>query len=124
MVVALGPGFEAGDDCHAVIETMRGHRLGKVLWSGSAAANTGVPGQVGGKAAERVVRSTRPGPIDWSVDIGDLVAKGDAIGTVAGEPILASLDGVVRGLIDPAQPASPGLKDRRHRPSSRPGRLF
>ncbi len=124
MVVALGPGFEAGADCHAVIETMRGHRLGKVLWSGSAAANTGVPGQVGGKAAERVVRSTRAGPIDWIVDIGDLIAKGDAIGTVAGEPILASLDGVVRGLIDTAQPASPGLKIADIDPRADPAACF
>jgi xanthine dehydrogenase accessory factor len=124
MVVALGPGFEAGVDCHAVIETMRGHRLGKVLWSGSAAANTGVPGQVGGKSAERVVRSTGSGPIAWKVDIGDLVTKGDAIGTVAGEPILAGLDGVVRGLIDHGVPASPGLKIADIDPRADPAACF
>ena len=110
MVVALGPGFEAGVDCHAVIETMRGHRLGKALWSGSAAPNTGVPGRVGGKTAERVVRSAGSGAIVWRVDIGDLVAKGQTIGTLAGDPIVASLDGVVRGLIDAARTAVPGLK--------------
>ena len=110
LVVALGPGFIAGTHCHAVVETMRGHHLGRVLWSGSAAANTGVPGRVGGKSAERVLRSTSSGPITWNVDIGDLVEAGQTLGTVAGEPIVTSLDGVVRGLIDPVVPAFPGLK--------------
>ena len=110
LVVALGPGFIAGTDCHAVVETMRGHHLGRVLWSGGAAPNTGVPGRVGGKSAERVLRARRSGPIAWMVDIGDLVVEGETIGTVAGEPIVIGLDGVVRGLIDPVVPAVPGLK--------------
>ena len=108
--MGLGPGFVAGTDCHAVIETMRGHHLGRVLWSGSAAPDTGAPGLVGGKSAERVIRSTRSGRIVWNVDIGDLVSKGHTIGTVAGVPVVAGLDGVVRGLIDPDVPAIPGLK--------------
>lgn len=110
LVIAIGPGFEAGVDCHAVVETMRGHRLGRVLWSGSAALNTGVPGLVGGRSAERVIRATRTGPILWDVDIGDLARVGQKIGTVGGEPIVATVAGVVRGLIDPSQPATPGLK--------------
>ena len=52
-VVALGPGFYAGRDCHAVVETMRGHTLGRVIWEGEAVPNTGVPGEIGGKGAER-----------------------------------------------------------------------
>jgi xanthine dehydrogenase accessory factor len=110
LVVALGPGFEAGTDCHAVVETMRGHHLGRVLWSGRAAPNTGVPGLVGGESARRVLRSTGTGAITWNVDIGDLVVAGQAIGTVAGEPVLAALDGVVRGLIDADVLALPGTK--------------
>jgi xanthine dehydrogenase accessory factor len=124
LVVALGPGLEAGIDCHAVVETMRGHRLGRVLWSGSAAANTGVPGLVGGRSVERVVRSTRAGPISWNVDIGDLVAAGQTLGTVAGEPIPAGLDGVVRGLIDSTQPARPGLKIADIDPRTDPAACF
>ena len=110
LVVGLGPGFVAGTDCHAVVETMRGHHLGRVLWSGSAAPDTGAPGLVGGKSVERVVRSTRSGRIVWDVDIGDLVSEGRTIGTVAEVPVVAGLDGVVRGLIDPDVPAIPGLK--------------
>lgn len=110
LVVGVGPGFQAGIDCHAVVETMRGHRLGRVLWSGCAAPNTGVPGLVGGTSAERVVRATRSGPIVWDVEIGDHVEAGQTLGSEAGEPIMAAVDGVVRGLIDPAQPAVSGLK--------------
>ena len=110
LVVGLGPGFVAGTHCHAVVETMRGHHLGRVLWSGSAAPDTGAPGLVGGKSAERVIRASRSGRIVWDVDIGDLVSEGRTIGTVAGVPVVAGLDGVVRGLIDPDVPAIPGLK--------------
>ena len=110
LVVALGPGFLAGVDCHAVIETLRGHRLGRVLWAGSASPNTGVPGVVGGRSAERLIRAAGTGQIVWDVEIGDLVQAGQVVGRVGGQPIAASLDGVVRGLIDPAHPATPGLK--------------
>lgn len=124
LVVGVGPGLQAGVDCHAVVETMRGHRLGRVLWSGSATPNTGVPGLVGGKAAERVVRATRSGSIVWDMEIGDQVEVGQTLGTVAGEPIAAALDGVVRGLIDPAQPAMPGLKIADIDPRSDPAACF
>ncbi|MEL6985340.1 MAG: selenium-dependent molybdenum cofactor biosynthesis protein YqeB, partial [Actinomycetota bacterium] len=73
LVVALGPGFVAGIDCHAVVETMRGHRLGRVLWEGSAIPNTGVPGVVGGRGADRVLRAPSPGRVQWRVAIGDRV---------------------------------------------------
>ena len=56
-VVGVGPGFTAGVDCHAVVETMRGHTLGRVIWSGSAVPNTGVPGSIGGYTIERVMHS-------------------------------------------------------------------
>ncbi len=99
LVVALGPGFTAGGDCDAVVETMRGHRLGRVVWQGAALPNTGSPGIVAGKGAERVLRAPTAGMAVWRRQIGDLVKEGDVMGAVAGEPVYAPFDGVVRGLI-------------------------
>jgi xanthine dehydrogenase accessory factor len=99
LVIALGPGFTAGADCHAVIETNRGHRLGRVIWRGAAEPNTGTPGLVGGRGAERVLRAPVTGVANWRVAIGDRVRAGEALGDVAGIPITAPFDGVVRGLI-------------------------
>ncbi|MFN2188283.1 MAG: selenium-dependent molybdenum cofactor biosynthesis protein YqeB [Candidatus Promineifilaceae bacterium] len=109
-VIALGPGFEAGIDCHAVIETMRGHRLGRVIWKGSSLPNTGVPGIVGGRGAERVLRAPADGNVDWSADIGDLVHVGQILGSVGGLNVAAPFDGVVRGLIRPGTSVSKGYK--------------
>ncbi len=99
VVVGLGPGFTAGVDCHAVVETMRGHHLGRVLWEGSAAADTGSPGVVGGASARRVIRAPRDGRVTWSVEIGDIVAEAQPIGRVGETPVEATIAGVVRGLI-------------------------
>lgn len=99
LVIALGPGFMAGVDCHAVIETMRGHTLGRVIWDGPALPNTGTPGIIGGKGKERVLRAPCEGIVAWRLAIGDLVNEGDLIGQVAGRPVLAPFDGVIRGLI-------------------------
>ena len=109
-VVGLGPGYVAGTHCDAVIETMRGHHLGRVIWSGSAMPNTGVPGIVGGKGAERVVRSPVSGHVDWKVAIGDRVTRGQPICTVGGFDVEATIDGVVRGAIAPGFAATAGLK--------------
>lgn len=110
LVIALGPGFTAGVDCHAVIETMRGHTLGRVIWEGSALPNTGTPGIVAGKGAERVLRAPAAGKVDWRLEIGDLVQEGEVIGEVAGKPIIAPFAGVLRGLIAPGTIVSTGLK--------------
>ena len=110
LVIALGPGFEAGVDCHAVIETKRGPRLGRVLWDGPAAANTGTPGTVGGRGAERVVRSPAAGIIDWSVEIGDQVDVGQVLGQVDDQPVHCELAGRVRGLIRSGTAVTAGLK--------------
>ncbi|MGB1251902.1 MAG: selenium-dependent molybdenum cofactor biosynthesis protein YqeB [Candidatus Promineifilaceae bacterium] len=99
LVIALGPGFTAGTDCHAVVETMRGHRLGRVIWNGAAIPDTGTPGIVAGKGAERVLRAPVAGIVAWQVAIGDLVTKGQQLGTVAESPVNAPFEGVVRGLI-------------------------
>ena len=110
LVIALGPGFTAGVDCHAVIETNRGHRLGRVIWRGAAEPNTGTPGLVEGKGVERVLRAPAAGAARWRRDIGDRVRAGEIIGEVAGIAIAAPFDGVVRGLIAPGTVVPAGLK--------------
>lgn len=99
LVIALGPGFTAGLDCHAVIETQRGHTLGRVIWQGHALSNTGVPGTIGGKDSQRVLRAPRTGHVKPHAAIGDPIEQGAVIATVEGEPIVAPFDGVLRGLI-------------------------
>jgi xanthine dehydrogenase accessory factor len=110
LVVALGPGFEVGKDAHFVVETNRGHHLGRLLTSGSAAPDTGVPGPVQGITSERVLRAPESGPWRNVVDIGDTVKKGDLVGTVQGDALYAPIDGVLRGLIHPGATVSKGLK--------------
>jgi len=110
LVMALGPGFEVGKDAHFVVETNRGHNLGRLLTSGSAAPNTGVPGPVQGITSDRVLRAPASGPWRNVVDIGDMVKKGDLIGTVQGEALYAAIDGVLRGLIHPGVTVAEGLK--------------
>lgn len=118
LVVGVGPGFTAGVDCHAVVETQRGHHLGRVFWRGSAAPNTGTPGVVGGKGAERVLRAPSDGTVDWRTAIGELVRSGDVVGTMAATvapgqgqaEIKAPFDGVIRGLIAADVQVKAGLK--------------
>lgn len=109
LVVGLGPGFEAGVDCHAVIETMRGHRLGRVIWDGSAEPNTGIPGEVGGASADRVIRAGRAGVLHWDVGFGDEVAQGATLGWIDDSAVRAKITGTVRGLLLPG-PVTEGLK--------------
>ncbi|MDJ0923652.1 MAG: selenium-dependent molybdenum cofactor biosynthesis protein YqeB [Acidimicrobiia bacterium] len=99
LVVGLGPGFTAGVDCHAVIETMRGHFLGRVIWEGTPTPNTGEPGMIGGKSSERVVRAPTFGILNWKVAIADTVAAGDVLGDINGVPVRSRIGGVVRGLL-------------------------
>lgn len=109
LVVGLGPGLIAGVHCTAVVETNRGHRLGRVIWEGEAEANTGVPGAVGGESARRVVRAPHDGLVSWQRSIADVVTKGDVLGAVDGEPLTAPIGGVVRGAIAEG-PVKEGLK--------------
>lgn len=114
ITVALGPGFTAGTDVDAVIETKRGHNLGKVLWSGSAAPNTGIPGIIGGYGKERVIHSPAEGILRNVKRITDPVVKGEVIAVVETHkgtvPVEASLDGILRGLIRDGYPVSAGFK--------------
>jgi len=99
ITVALGPGFTAGDDCDAVIETNRGHRLGRVILSGGAEANTGIPGEIAGKSDLRVVRAPCAGVFRSNVALGDLIAQGALMGQVGDTAVTAPLTGMVRGLL-------------------------
>lgn len=99
IVICAGPGFTAGIDCHAVIETNRGHQLGKVIHEGKAQENTKVPGVIAGVREERVIYSPRSGVFKNASQIGDIVKKGEVIGYVADTEIKASIDGVLRGLL-------------------------
>ncbi len=110
LVVALGPGFEAGADCDAIVETMRGHHLGRVLWSGSAAPNTGVPGVIGGRGSDRVLRAPVAGAVTWACSIGDLVRAAQCLGTIDGARVVAPFDGVVRGAIASGVTVEAGVK--------------
>jgi len=99
LVIALGPGFKAGEDAHLVVETNRGHYLGRVLDRGSAEPDTGIPASIEGISAERVLRSPVDGTWVNNMDIGDIVNKNDIVGSVSGVQVTATIDGVVRGLI-------------------------
>jgi xanthine dehydrogenase accessory factor len=110
IVVALGPGFYAGVDCHAVVETQRGPNLGEVYFAGQTAPDSGVPGEVGGEAARRVVRAPVAGTFVGLKRIGDRVRDGDIIGQVNGYPVMVELTGVVRGLLASGLTVQAGMK--------------
>ncbi len=109
-VVALGPGFTAGLDCHAVVETMRGHDLGRVYYRGRAAENTGVPGDIGGYTSQRILRAPCGGVFQTVVEIGTVVRAGEVVATVNGEPVAAAIGGVVRGILPDGTPVAAGMK--------------
>lgn len=110
VVIALGPGFTAGVDAHYVVETNRGHNLGRVFTTGQAEPNTGVPGAIAGFTSERVLRAPISGIVEALRKIGDVVKAGDVVCRVNGEDVPARLDGVVRGLIRDGSPVKQGLK--------------
>lgn len=110
ITIALGPGFEAGKDVHVVIETMRGHNLGRLIMNGRAMENTGVPGDIKGFSKERVIYCPCEGVIKNVRDIGDIVKKGEILAFVGKEEVVATIDGVLRGIIRDATYVNPGLK--------------
>ncbi len=110
VTVALGPGFTAGVDVHAVIETNRGHNLGRVILEGTAEADTGTPGLIAGYGPERVLRAPVGGEVKALREIGDRVKAGEAVVSVEDQPVRAAIDGIVRGIIRPGFMAHPGLK--------------
>jgi xanthine dehydrogenase accessory factor len=110
MVIGLGPGFKVGSNCHVVIETNRGHYLGRALWDGEAMTDTGIPGTVSQKSNERVLRAPASGYIQSNTVLGTFVKKGDLIGSIDNEPILAPFDGCLRGLMHNGIYVKEGIK--------------
>lgn len=109
-VIALGPGFTAGADVHAVVETMRGHELGRVIRQGAARPNTGVPGVIGGQSAKRVLHAPCGGKLRVLRDIGSLVEENEIVAYVDGEPVRAKISGLVRGMLREGFEVPRGLK--------------
>jgi xanthine dehydrogenase accessory factor len=109
-VVALGPGFIAGVDCHAVVETQRGHDLGRVLWQGSAAPNTGIPGVIGGEDEKRVLRAPVDGVFYGRRAIGDKIKAHEVIAQVDKTPVISEIGGILRGLLHDGMSVTKGLK--------------
>ena len=110
VVVGVGPGFTAGVDCHAAVETMRGHTLGRVIYQGSPLENTAVPGLIGGYAGERVLRAPADGVFEGVRRIGDVVEAGDVVAYVADKPMACTIAGVLRGLLADGVPVHRGMK--------------
>lgn len=109
-VIGVGPGFTAGTDCNCVVETKRGHFLGRVIWEGGAIPNTGIPGDVGGYTTERLLRAAADGIMEPKVRIGDTVKKGQVTAVTGGEPVYARMSGIVRGLLPEGVRVVKGLK--------------
>ena len=110
VVVAVGPGFTAGKDCHAVVETQRGHDLGRVILQGDAEPDTGIPGEIGGHSYLRVLRAPAAGAFREGLPIGTRVKAGDVVGMVGDTPLTVELDGILRGILADGVQVVPGMK--------------
>ena len=109
-VIGVGPGFTAGKDCHVVVETMRGHNLGKVIHEGCAIPNTGIPAEVGGYSVERLIRATAAGLYEPVVKIGEHVEKDQIVAYSGGKPVRALMSGIVRGMLQSGVNVTIGMK--------------
>lgn len=110
ITIAVGPGFQAGEDVDLVVESKRGHYLGSLIDKGHAIANTSQPGQVMGYREERVIRASKAGKIENLKDIGDLVEEGDLISRIDQDEIRANIGGIIRGLIHDGYQVHEGMK--------------
>ena len=110
MVIGLGPGFCGGKDCDAVVETMRGATLGQPIYDGEPIPNTGVPGMVGGYAIERLLKAAADGEMKPVCHIGDIVKKGEILAYIGDEPVVAQIDGIIRGMLQEGVQVTKGLK--------------
>lgn len=111
VVIGLGPGFTAGQDVHAVVETHRGHELGRVYYSGQALPNTGIPGEIGGiQNSDRLIKAPGDGIFTSQRNIGDMVVSGDILGYVGQNVVKATITGCLRGLINDRVEVHGGMK--------------
>ncbi len=124
LVVALGPGFTAGEECHAVIETSRGHWLGRVIWQGAALPDTGVPGEIAGVRSGRVLRAPVSGTFTAHAAIGDRVVAGQLVATVDGHELRTGIAGILRGIVRSGLAVFQGLKVGDIDPRAQPEHCF
>ncbi|TWH48076.1 selenium-dependent molybdenum cofactor biosynthesis protein YqeB [Sporomusa sp. KB1] len=110
VVIGVGPGFIAGLDVHAVVETNRGHDLGRVIYQGAASNNTGIPGNVGGFTIERLIKSQNAGKFVGCREIGDQMAAGEVVGYIDGVPVKVAITGILRGLLQTGLTVKSGMK--------------
>jgi xanthine dehydrogenase accessory factor len=110
LVIGLGVGFTAGQDVHVIVETNRGHNLGRVVRSGQAEPDTGKPGVIAGYSSERVMRAPAEGVFRTAKNIGDLVQAGDIVAYVGKEPMRTIIPGIIRGLLRDGAPVTKGMK--------------
>lgn len=110
LVIGVGPGFEAGVDCHYVVETKRGHYLGRVIEKGAAAENTGIPGNIGGYTVERLIRAPRAGVWKQVCEIGDHVEAGQTVAYVEDTPVVCQIEGILRGILPDGMVVYEGMK--------------
>ncbi len=110
LVIGIGPGFTAGKDVHAVVETKRGHNLGRVFYSGPAAEDTSEPGKIEGYGRERLLRAPSAGIFKPLKEIGDVVGAGDVVATVGQDKICTKIGGLVRGMLYPGLEVTAGMK--------------
>ena len=110
LVIGLGPGFVAGENCHAVIETNRGHLMGRVIWEGEPESDTGIPESVSEHRSDRVLRSPAAGVLKALSEIGDHLEPGQPVASVNGQMVLAPFRGVLRGLVHAGLNVRPGGK--------------
>ena len=110
MIIGLGPGFVAGENCHAVIETKRGHKLGRVIWTGEPQENTGIPEGIENHYSDRVLRAPTDGVLEIFAEIGDRLDKGQVIGRIEEFQVVAPFQGVLRGILPSDIMVSKGLK--------------
>ncbi len=110
LVIGLGPGFIAGKDVHLVIETNRGHNLGRLIWEGAAEPDTGIPGNIGGYTAERVLRAPETGRFEALKKIGDLVEENERVAVVKGVSMRSTISGVIRGILRDGTEVQKGMK--------------
>jgi xanthine dehydrogenase accessory factor len=110
LVIGLGPGFTVGENVHIVVETNRGHRLGKMILSGAAEPDTGIPGEIGGYKIERVLRTMKKGIFHPQKSIGDRVNEGTVVAVADDFPIIAKISGMIRGLLREGVEVKKGMK--------------
>ncbi len=110
LVVSFGPGALCGREAHVIVETNRGHDLGRLIEEGSAAPDTGIPGSIAGVTSERVLRAPAAGPVRSVLRIGDMVSAGDLVAWVGEHPVRTSIAGLLRGIVHDGVMATPNLK--------------